>query len=91
MSLNFLADSDHGQEDLLKSFQYCLGSWAGGASLWIAGITPLKFLPFLSQLTANGEFKQATSIAFQTTKTSLYHIFIAVCKNCLLKVELFAG
>jgi len=29
----------------------------------------------------------ASTLAFQTTKTSLYHIFIAVCKNCLLEVE----
>jgi len=59
MSLNSLADGDHDQEDLLESPQYRLGGWAGGAPLWIAGIKPLKFLPFLSQLTANGEFKQA--------------------------------
>jgi len=29
----------------------------------------------------------ASTLAFQTTKTSLYHIFIVVFKNCLLEVE----
>jgi len=58
----------------------------------ITGIKPLKFLSFPSQLTVNGEFKSKlnTSIAFQTTKTSLYHIFIVVFKNCLLDGDLFS-